>query len=174
MSEETPKHAGDDYAAGMAAALDHVVDDLGARQECADWIFGQLSNGEAAESIVKSLEGNGWTTENAVELVELVRCQTRSERGIVTREDIVRATRRRGSGGAGRKWIAVCGLLVAYALVVDVRGGRLGVLDIVLVMVGVAAATGLFFGIKTFAVLRRARRQKSPDDLSGSTVLEEE
>ena len=89
-----------DHGAG-AGALDHVVDDLEARRECADWVRAELLEGRIPEEIVEELATGGWPRDDAEGIVEEGRRQTRAERGLVTREDVVREANRRYRGAMG-------------------------------------------------------------------------
>ena len=70
--------------------LEHIVDDLSTKEECADWVAKEIFAGRAAEAVVEDLVAGGWDQEEAASLVEYVRRATRSQRGVVTREDVKR------------------------------------------------------------------------------------
>ena len=77
--------------AASAEALEHVVDDLGPRQEAVDWLCIQILAGRSTEELSAELVAAGaWSQDEADELVEQARRQTRQERGVLTREDVVR------------------------------------------------------------------------------------
>jgi hypothetical protein len=84
-----------------AGALDHVVDDLEARRQCADWVRAELLDGRTPEQIVSELAAAGWPADDAEGIVEDGRRQTRAERGVVTRDDVVREANRRYRGAMG-------------------------------------------------------------------------
>ena len=89
------------------AALEHVVDDLAARQECAEWAFEELSKGQTAEALTAELVSNGWGEEDAADLVEMVRRQTRDVRGVVTRDAVARDVNQRYRRTMGGWWVGM-------------------------------------------------------------------
>src|SRR2546423_5233317 len=84
-----------------ARGLDHIVDDLEARRECEEWVRAELLAGRAQEDVVKELTRAGWPKDDAEGIVEEGRRQTRQERGVVTREAVVREANRRHRGAMG-------------------------------------------------------------------------
>jgi hypothetical protein len=84
-----------------AGALDHVVDDLPARLECEEWVYAELASGRTPEDISGDLVAGGWPRDDAESIVEEARRQTRHERGVVSREDIVREANQRYHRGMG-------------------------------------------------------------------------
>lgn len=86
--------------------LEHVVDDLSAKEQCADWILEQLTGGRTPEQITADLCDQGWDPDEAEELVEYVRKATRRERGVITREDVVRDTTRRYRQSWAPSWFS--------------------------------------------------------------------
>ena len=81
--------------------LNHVVDDLSSREQAADWVAGEILAGRTAEEVVEDLMEGGWDAEQATDLVEYVRRATRAERGIVTRDEVVRDAHHRYSRSMG-------------------------------------------------------------------------
>jgi hypothetical protein len=106
---------GDEARAGEpdAAPLEHIVDDLASKEECADWIFSELSKARTAESIAEELVENGWSEDDAGDLVERVRRLTRGERGVVTRDDVMRGLNRRYQRGMASGWLVGFPVLAA-------------------------------------------------------------
>ncbi len=88
------------------ANLDEVVDDLGPKEECADWILAQMTAGRPAEDLTAELIDQGWNPDDAESLVEYVRRATRHERGVVTREDVARTAVRRYRQSWSLTWFA--------------------------------------------------------------------
>src|SRR5205807_3847034 len=84
-----------------AGALDYVVDDLDARRACEEWVRAELIGGRTAEELAEGLVAAGWPHDDAEGIVEEGRRQTRGERGIVTRDDVVREANRRYRGAMG-------------------------------------------------------------------------
>ena len=76
-------------------SLNHIIDDLSTREQCADWIAEGLIEGRTVESLTEELVANGWHEDDASDLIEQVRRLTRNQRGVVTRNDIVRDADRR-------------------------------------------------------------------------------
>lgn len=132
MSERPDENPlGDEARAGEpdAGPLEHIVDDLEAKEECADWIFGELTKGRTAESIAEELVENGWREDDANDLVERVRRLTRGERGVVTRDEVVRGLNRRYQRGMAGGWLVGFPVLAAafrlmYSIMNSIGLGR--------------------------------------------------
>lgn len=86
--------------------LEHVVDDLSAKEQCADWIVEQMTGGRTPEEISGELRAQGWDPQEAEALVEYVRKATRRERGVVTRDDVVRSANRRYRQSWAPSWFS--------------------------------------------------------------------
>ena len=86
--------------------LEHVVDDLSAKEQCADWILEQMTAGRTPEEITGELRAQGWDPEEAQALVEYVRKATRRERGLITRDDVVRSANRRYRQSWSPRWLS--------------------------------------------------------------------
>ncbi|HEY2589490.1 MAG TPA: hypothetical protein VGI81_27335 [Tepidisphaeraceae bacterium] len=82
------------------------MDDLSAKEHCADWILEQMTGGRAPEQITADLCGQGWDPEEAEALVEYVRKATRRERGVVTRDDVARSANRRYRQSWAPRWFS--------------------------------------------------------------------
>src|SRR2546430_825637 len=76
-------------------ALDRIVDDETPRREALGWAVDQLEEDRAFEDVTAELVGNGWSADDAAEIVEAARVATRQARGAITRDQVVRATERR-------------------------------------------------------------------------------
>jgi hypothetical protein len=72
--------------------LDNVVDDYAPRREAIEWATAELAAGRGFDEVAAELAGGGWAEGDAAEIVEAARRQTRHVRGVVTREQVVRAS----------------------------------------------------------------------------------
>lgn len=89
-------------AMDLAAALSNVEDEQSDLREAVRWAAEALVAGREAEELHGELLAGGWGGEEAEEIVESARKDTRRERGVVTREDVVRdlnARYRQATGG---------------------------------------------------------------------------
>lgn len=73
-----------------AGALGDVVNDLDARRESEDWALEQMEKGRTPEEVEAALVADGWSQDDAAEMAEHARKETRHLRGVVTREEISR------------------------------------------------------------------------------------
>jgi len=92
----------DPNAPSPAKALEDIVDDVTPRAEAIDWAVEQLRNGRGFEDVQQELTTGGWGSDDAGQIVEHARQQTRAERGVVTREQVMKtvtANYRAGMGG---------------------------------------------------------------------------
>jgi len=85
--------------------LDRVVDDYAPRQDAVEWAAAELAGGRAFEEVTAELEQGGWVAGDAAEIVEAARRESRSERGVVTREQIAREANRRYRQGLASGWM---------------------------------------------------------------------
>jgi hypothetical protein len=86
----------------LAAALSNVEDEQKDLREAVRWAAEALVVGKDAEELERDLLAEGWTGGEAEEIVETARKETRRERGVVTRDDVVRdlnARYRQATGG---------------------------------------------------------------------------
>ena len=60
------------------------------RREAVDWAVAEVGTGRAFDEVLAELRGAGWAEEDAEEIVERARQETRGQRGVVTRADVVR------------------------------------------------------------------------------------
>jgi len=74
-----------------AAALNQIIDDSGPREASGQWAVDQLAAGQSVEAVVEELIAGGWSTDDAEEIAEQARRQTRHLRGGITHEDAARA-----------------------------------------------------------------------------------
>jgi hypothetical protein len=103
--QDAPKSSQPEGAPGDPLA--HVVDDLAAKEQCADWILEQMTAGRTPEQIAADLREQGWGADEADALVEYVRKATRSERGVLTRDEVMRDANRRYRQSWTPGWFAV-------------------------------------------------------------------
>jgi hypothetical protein len=94
----------DDAPAKMdpIAALSQVMDDVSDHQEAARWAEEQLIEGRTPDDLLARMIADGWDPAQAEIIVENARKETRAERGVLTREDVVRDLNvdyRRATGG---------------------------------------------------------------------------
>ena len=82
MSDGQDRHA--------PSPLAEVVDDLTPRREAVDWAIEEMEAGRGFDEVLAELRGAGWSDEDAGEIVESARRETRGQRGVVTRADVVR------------------------------------------------------------------------------------
>src|SRR5206468_3985240 len=66
--------------------LEHVVDDVEELGQAASWAEVQLLAGRTVEELVAELVADGWAEDDAAELVERARRDTRRQRGVLTRD----------------------------------------------------------------------------------------
>ena len=87
--------------------LEHVVDDLSAKEQCTDWIYEQMTaKARTPDQIAAELREQGWDPDEAESMVESVRKATRAERGVVTRDDVVRDANRRYRQSWAPSWFS--------------------------------------------------------------------
>lgn len=110
-------------AAAEAASLEHIVDDSDARESAAEFARKGLLAGRIAEDVAADLVAEGWSEEVAAEIAERARVETRRERGVLVRDDVVQssAARYRQSMAAAR-WLGF-GVLWSsvYRLICSIR-----------------------------------------------------
>jgi len=80
----------EDHNPDPAEALSQITDDLDANLHAARWAEDQLIAGVPPEALLDQLTGEGWDPSDAEQIIETARKETRAQRGVVTREDIVR------------------------------------------------------------------------------------
>jgi hypothetical protein len=86
----------------LAAALSNLEDEQSDVREAVSWASEALVAGRAVEELESELLGEGWNADEVEGIVETSRRDTRRERGVVTREDVVRdlnARYRQATGG---------------------------------------------------------------------------
>lgn len=96
-----------DALKSQADALEHVVDDIDdVQSQSADWVREQLLQGATLEGVTEQLVNSGWERSSAEALVERVRKETRRERGVLTRADVVDDVNRRYRQSMAGGWFA--------------------------------------------------------------------
>ena len=88
--------AGDGSTDAVAASLDAIVDDVQPDQgQAVKWAAAELLRGRPFEAVTADLVAQNWPAASAEAIVEDAREQTRHERGVRTREDVVRVAEQR-------------------------------------------------------------------------------
>ena len=68
-----------------------VIDDLEEHVRAEDWARAEmLQNDRAPDDLIAELVQKGWEDDAATDVVEKIRKETRAQRGVVTRDDVVR------------------------------------------------------------------------------------
>ncbi len=83
-------------------ALSNIEDDEAVHHEAQRWAEKRLIAGDPFEEVVAGMVGDGWAADAAERIVEQARKNTRQERGIITRQDVVNDLNvdyRRATGG---------------------------------------------------------------------------
>ena len=75
---------------GDAARDFAVVDDYSAQEQWRERVAQELADGRSPEDVAAGLVAEDWAAEQAAEFVELVRWETRDERGVITRDRVAR------------------------------------------------------------------------------------
>jgi hypothetical protein len=101
-----------------AAALSQIVDDEDKTLEAEYWAVDQVLAGITPEDIVADLLEQGWSSDRAEEIAEQARKITRSQRGVVTREDIARGMSIKYRKGQRRTAILIRLVLLAFAILI--------------------------------------------------------
>ncbi len=82
--------------AERAASLESVVDDLlPEREPAVEWAAEELLRERPFDEVIADLTNRGWPPEQADAIVEEAREATRRERGVRTREDVLRSAEQR-------------------------------------------------------------------------------
>jgi hypothetical protein len=117
------EHDEDGGAIDPAEALSNVRDDGEGREEAVRWAGEQMILERGAEELIAELVAEGWDREGAEEIVEEARKETRRERGVVTREDVVRDVNARYRQATGGLSVAFrSGLFGLYGFTTGVMG----------------------------------------------------
>jgi hypothetical protein len=96
IENDTPSQA--ENIPGGNSPFDHIVDDTEERAEAREWILRSFREERDPDQMVAELTANGWPSDDAEAMVEEGRKATRQLRGVVTREDVVRASEARYRG----------------------------------------------------------------------------
>src|SRR5436309_1248687 len=107
MADETETGADD-------APLEHVVDDLTERRECEAYVYEAIAGGRAPEEVVEELVAEGWDRDDVEIMAEAARRATRHERGVVTRDDVMREANRRYRRIMGGGMLAAFPTMMAF------------------------------------------------------------
>jgi hypothetical protein len=111
--------------------LDHIVDDDAPRREALEWAAAELTGGRPFDDVHADLLAGGWSDADAAEIVELARRQTRAQRGVRTREQVVAEANRSYGRAMTPGWFlglptvaAAMRLLYALGNLLMLRGRR--------------------------------------------------
>jgi len=74
--------------------LDRIIDDEEPRIRCLEYLCEQMLAGRSVEELQTELIDSGWSADDAEELCEKARQQTRHERGVVIQADVLQNSRR--------------------------------------------------------------------------------
>jgi len=100
-----------------AAALEQVVDDFEIQASSLAWVTDELLKGRSTEDLQNCLVDQGWTSDEASNVVEQARRATRRLRGVITREDVViEANRNYRKSMTGGWFLAFPSLNAAFRL----------------------------------------------------------
>ena len=70
-----------------ASPFENIVDDSDAREQSAEWAYGELASGRSPEEVAADLVANGWSQDDAEGIAEQARQRTRGRRGVTTGQD---------------------------------------------------------------------------------------
>ncbi len=70
----------------------------------AEWTVEEMTKGRTPEELAAELADNGWSEDDAAELVENARRSTRHLRGVITREDVARENASRYHKATALSW----------------------------------------------------------------------
>jgi hypothetical protein len=85
VPDQKPTHSNNN------SPLDHIVDDESARAQCSEWALDEIASGRSPEEVAADLVANGWAQHDAEEICEAARRQTRSRRGVASRQEVASA-----------------------------------------------------------------------------------
>ena len=102
--------------AGSAPPLERVVDDDTPRVEAIEWAVERLYDDRPFEEIEAALLAGGWSEDDAAEIVEEARQQTRRHRGALTRDQVVLGADRLYRRATGRWYVGMPLLGAAWRL----------------------------------------------------------
>ena len=105
--------------------LEHIVDDEEPAIRCLEYLCQQMLAGRSVEELQAELSESGWSKDDAEDLCEQARQQTRHERGVVTQTDVLQNSRRNFRLGWTGGWmLAFLGFASARRLLFAVRSVR--------------------------------------------------
>lgn len=87
--------------------LDRIVDDDEPHVQCLEYLCAQMLAGRLVDDLRDELIAAGWPEDDADDLAERARQQTRRARGVVTREDVARESRHNYRQGWYGGWMSV-------------------------------------------------------------------
>jgi len=105
--------------------LERIIDDEEPRVRCLEYLCEQMLAGRSVEELQAELIASGWSADDAEELCEKARQQTRHERGVVTQTDVLQKSRRNFRLGWTGGWmLAFLGFASVRRLLFAVRSVR--------------------------------------------------
>jgi hypothetical protein len=96
--------------------LEHVVDDREAKVAWGEWAVEEMTKGRCAEELIAELTANGWDEDDAAELAENARRQTRHLRGVITRDDVARQNAARYHKATGQGFLSMLRFVSVFYL----------------------------------------------------------
>jgi hypothetical protein len=67
--------------------FENIIDDSDAREQSAEWAYGEIAGGRTVEEVAADLIANGWSHDDAGAIAEQARQRTRGHRGVITGQD---------------------------------------------------------------------------------------
>ena len=121
MTEPLPPHPpppapADPSAPAPASPLERVVDDDTPRTEAIEWAVEALYDDRPFDLVHAALVEGGWPDDDAAEIVEEARRQTRRHRGALTRDQVVLDADRMYRRATGRWYVGMPMLGAAWRL----------------------------------------------------------
>lgn len=93
--------------------LERVIDDDTTRREAIEWAVEALLADRSFDDVSASLAEGGWPNDEAAEIVEAARQQTRHHRGALTRDQVVVHANRRYRQAMMARWYVGMPMLAA-------------------------------------------------------------
>jgi len=90
MTDDSPANETKQPDSTDSTPLDHVIDDLEPKLAWGEWAVEEMKKGRSPDDLSAELIASGWDEDDAAELVEAARRQTRHLRGVITRDDVAR------------------------------------------------------------------------------------
>jgi hypothetical protein len=128
MNDDVVKSAGQ-KSSDPQRALENIVDDEDALSEARQWAYDELTKGRAPEEVAGELRAAGWDSDQANDMAEQARRQTRHLRGVITRDDVARLANDRYRRTMGLRWFSafvnlICFWRMLSSITMVFQGGR--------------------------------------------------